>query len=559
MILVPRRLVTSVTKSLNVQLGSDVDTPTAWAVVVEDTEGNEPTGHTVAVDSDGVLTGQLPQGEYGLQLTATLPDSTTEHGSLVVESVRDLTVRYDDVEAPVGSLVPLAPRLWNHRRPVTFRDVGLGADDVLDTATGAVTIKADVDREATVSVIDDRGEAALGTISVKATANTVAASFRTSRRYVAAGDSIFEPVTVTGGTGPYVLTFEAAPDWALLEEAEVRGVVAEGGLIRVKATDAAGNSDTADIWLEVEQAPGLFLTIPSLDGPGNRKMPEGVRCIVEGGTAPFAFTLEDGPAGLTLDGETGEFGGDRPPLAGSYPVRVSVLDDAGQRAFASRVMEVPTPVFAITFEDIVVQANTLVRRQPTANAPVLRWSKESGPDVALRSIVRGTGQRTCALQSAGIGAPSLRRGAERPGGPEGRESPSPGPGSRVHHSRRPCATRYCGLRQHGRDQLRRRLDGQEDVRPRVAERQQFRARVLGGSGLDGHGRDALGGSGHQDCGLGPGYLHRDAHHPGRPEGWLFVRQCPWDVAILRRPQQRHGEHLGGQRAVDSRSATAPRP
>ena len=390
MILVPRRLVTSVTKSLNVQLGSDVDTPTAWAVVVEDTEGNEPTGHTVAVDSDGVLTGQLPQGEYGLQLTATLPDSTTEHGSLVVESVRDLTVRYDDVEAPVGSLVPLAPRLWNHRRPVTFRDVGLGADDVLDTATGAVTIKADVDREATVSVIDDRGEAALGTISVKATANTVAASFRTSRRYVAAGDSIFEPVTVTGGTGPYVLTFEAAPDWALLEEAEVRGVVAEGGLIRVKATDAAGNSDTADIWLEVEQAPGLFLTIPSLDGPGNRKMPEGVRCIVEGGTAPFAFTLEDGPAGLTLDGETGEFGGDRPPLAGSYPVRVSVLDDAGQRAFASRVMEVPTPVFAITFEDIVVQANTLVRRQPTANAPVLRWSKESGP--AWLSVVSSGGQ-----------------------------------------------------------------------------------------------------------------------------------------------------------------------
>ena len=371
MILAPERIVLELGVPLGVQLGSDIAVPTAWAVAGSD---------DAAITDSGLLLGTLDAGDHLLRVTATLPDGTTEHESIVVHVPDGFAVEYPEVSGPVNTFLTVTPNAYGATAPIAYSDVGLGPDDTVDPVTGALRVLLDTERTGYVSGLDAAGRTSLAAVRISPVVSPVRASFASPTIRATVGDTLYEDISAVGGRGPYTYSFVGAPEWAALEGNRLTGIVESNGLIRVRVTDADGNTGDADLWLDVQEAPSFFLTIPSLDGGEGIDIPDGVGCSVQGGTTPFAFTLLEGPPLLTLDSTTGVFGGSRPPAEGEYPVRVQVVDANGLRAVAQRPMNVSGPEFALTLADITGAAGSVISEQPTANRAVSVWAKQSGPD-----------------------------------------------------------------------------------------------------------------------------------------------------------------------------------
>ncbi|WP_305074385.1 fibronectin type III domain-containing protein [Micromonospora okii] len=140
-------------------------------------------------------------------------------------------------------------------------------------------------------------------------------------------------LTVTRGVPPFVWSVQsgALPPGLTVRSTDgtLSGIPTTAGNFPfvVRVVDSAGNHGSRLVVLTVNRAPDLR------DDPlplGEVGAAYSDQFIVEGGTAPFSWSLAAGslPPGLTLDPATGLLSG-RPTAGGAYPMTVRVTDALG--------------------------------------------------------------------------------------------------------------------------------------------------------------------------------------------------------------------------------------
>ncbi|MEU4338486.1 fibronectin type III domain-containing protein [Micromonospora lupini] len=143
-------------------------------------------------------------------------------------------------------------------------------------------------------------------------------------------------LTVNGGTGPFAWSVSAGslppgvtvnPSTGLLS-----GTPTLGGnySFTVRVVDSFGQAATRTVALGITPSPTLTFPPPP---PGQVGVPYSTQLTVNGGTAPFVWSVSAGalPPGLTLIESTGLLSG-TPTTAGSSSFTVRVVDAAGQQA-----------------------------------------------------------------------------------------------------------------------------------------------------------------------------------------------------------------------------------
>ncbi len=150
------------------------------------------------------------------------------------------------------------------------------------------------------------------------------------------GATYSDPLTVVGGTGPFV--------WSISAGALPAGVTlaAGSGLLSgtptaagtypftVRVVDASGQSATQSLSIVVAPAPSLTFGNPPNGQVANAYSQQ---LTVSGGTGPFAWSVSAGslPPGLSLAPGTGLLAG-TPTTPGLYSFTVRVVDSFGQSA-----------------------------------------------------------------------------------------------------------------------------------------------------------------------------------------------------------------------------------
>ncbi|WP_433372608.1 putative Ig domain-containing protein [Streptosporangium sp. CA-115845] len=150
------------------------------------------------------------------------------------------------------------------------------------------------------------------------------------------------PLTVTGGTAPYVWSVSAGslPPGLTLNTSTglLSGTPTAGGAysFSVKVLDAMNQSSTRTVSLTIAALPTFTFTTPPAGQVG---VSYSVPLTVSGGTAPYVWSVSAGslPPGLTLNTSTGLLSG-TPTTTGSYPVTFQVVDAAGLAATQSATL-----------------------------------------------------------------------------------------------------------------------------------------------------------------------------------------------------------------------------
>ena len=154
-----------------------------------------------------------------------------------------------------------------------------------------------------------------------------------------AGVAYSDPLTVTGGTGPFAWSVSAGSLPPGLTLSPPTGVLsgtpsAAGSYsFTVKVTDAGGQSATEATTVVIAARPALSFTAPP---SGQVGVAYSDTLTVTGGTGPFAWSVPAGslPPGLTLGPSSGVLSG-TPAAAGSYAFTVQVTDADGVTATES--------------------------------------------------------------------------------------------------------------------------------------------------------------------------------------------------------------------------------
>ncbi|MEV4525440.1 fibronectin type III domain-containing protein [Streptosporangium sp. NPDC049304] len=161
------------------------------------------------------------------------------------------------------------------------------------------------------------------------------------------------PLTVTGGTTPYVWSVSAGtlpPGLTLNASTGVlSGTPTLGGTYSFTAmvTDASNVSTTRAVTLIIAAAPVLTFPAPP---NGEVSIPYSIPLTVTGGTAPYVWSITAGslPPGLTLNTSTGVLSG-TPTLGGVFSFSVKVVDALNQsstRTVSVTIAALPTFTFA---------------------------------------------------------------------------------------------------------------------------------------------------------------------------------------------------------------------
>ncbi|MEU4536425.1 putative Ig domain-containing protein [Streptosporangium sp. NPDC023825] len=141
------------------------------------------------------------------------------------------------------------------------------------------------------------------------------------------------PLTVTGGTAPYVwsITAGSLPPGLTLNTSTgvLSGTPTLGGVFSfsVRVVDAFGQSDTRTVSVTIAALPTFTFAAPP---PGQVGVAYSVPLTVSGGVAPYTWSVSAGslPPGLTLNASTGVLSG-TPTTTGNFTVTFRVVDANG--------------------------------------------------------------------------------------------------------------------------------------------------------------------------------------------------------------------------------------
>ncbi|MFG1867237.1 DUF7927 domain-containing protein [Micromonospora arborensis] len=159
-------------------------------------------------------------------------------------------------------------------------------------------------------------------------------------------------LTVNGGTGPFVWSVSAGslPPGVTLNASTglLSGTPTLGGnfSFTVRVVDSFGQAATRTVALGITASPTLTFPPPP---PGQVGVPYSTQLTVNGGTAPFVWSVSAGtlPPGLTLNPSTGLLSG-TPTTEGSSSFTVRVVDAAGQQATAPVTLVITTGPLVVT-------------------------------------------------------------------------------------------------------------------------------------------------------------------------------------------------------------------
>ncbi|MBB5476092.1 beta strand repeat-containing protein [Micromonospora parathelypteridis] len=166
------------------------------------------------------------------------------------------------------------------------------------------------------------------------------------------GIAYSDQLTVNGGTGPFVWSVSAGslPPGVTLNASTglLSGTPTLGGnfSFTVRVVDSFGQAATRTVALGITASPTLTFPPPP---PGQVGVPYSTQLTVNGGTAPFVWSVSAGtlPPGLTLNPSTGLLSG-TPTTEGSSSFTVRVVDAAGQQATAPVTLVITTGPLVVT-------------------------------------------------------------------------------------------------------------------------------------------------------------------------------------------------------------------
>ncbi len=197
-----------------------------------------------------------------------------------------------------------------------------------------------------------------------------------------AGSALDESVIVSGGTAPYSVTLSAGrlpAGLSLTEDSRISGTPTEAGSfpITLTATDSTQivpATVNADFVVTIS-SPQLSVSSNGQDGVLN--VPYSDRIVVEGGIAPYRFSLSGALAsGVQLDPETGVIDG-TPTELGDFNVSITVVDST-----------------------VGIPGTLTSPYRLTINGPTLQMTPAAG---GLPVGTAGVGYRQAFIASGGIG------------------------------------------------------------------------------------------------------------------------------------------------------------
>jgi large repetitive protein len=292
-----------------------------------------------------------------LAVTGLLLAACTDggQGPVVPEPVEAVVIEPDSVELVVGGSQALGVavhgrngRVLEGRTIIWTMDVGGvvsldGAGVVTGLAEGVVTLTAASEGKsgrATVVVRPDGGQGDPVTIRTDNIAEAIE------------GQAYGQQLEATGGSGGYswVLAAGSLPAGLALSPAGmVSGTPVAPGTssFRVRATDSAGRSATADLSIPVVQALAVH-TWALPDAEVGEDYAAALQAV--GGRGTLTWSLSGDAASWLTVSPTGALSG-RPTAAGSAAVTVAVADESGQQATRPLTIVVRAPL-AVAASDL---------------------------------------------------------------------------------------------------------------------------------------------------------------------------------------------------------------
>ena len=312
----------------------------------------------LVLSSNGTLSGTPTRaGIYTLpiQITDAAAVLTTVNASLRINSPSGLTFTSTPPSGNAGSLYDFtfagqggtAPYSWD----IQFGGGTLPSGLTLTSAgrlSGTPTVPGVY--PIVVRLTDANGSSFQSMFSLQINANT----FSISTSSLAGGFSnvpYSQTISAVGGTPPYsfgLLSGTLPLGLTISSSGLISGVPSASGAFNffLRATDNMNAAAQASFSITITGT-GPRILVSSLP-TGILSQPYAGSLIVQGGTAPYIFSLVSGllPAGLTLNNNGGLSG--TPATSGVFPVTVRATDAAGQTTQLDLILNINSSTFGFT-------------------------------------------------------------------------------------------------------------------------------------------------------------------------------------------------------------------
>jgi prepilin-type N-terminal cleavage/methylation domain-containing protein len=293
----------------------------------------------LAISDAGVISGKpTAAGTYVVRVIVKDNASTNDASFNWVVNALPAIPQPPDQTWDAGSVVSYQVPLTGGTPKLTWSATGLPTGLSIDPLTGII--------KGTTTVF---GAAAVATVKVGVTdsfGQTSSATFKWNTKVAVQYPNATTPIALTkgtayngsvvaaGGSGSYTFSSPSLPPGLTMATSGlVTGTVTSGTryLITVNVRDSLGATNSTVVPVNVTVGSGLRVTTPALSAP-DRSSAKGTAlsftAVATGGTTPYTWSVQNLPAGLSLNASTGAITG-TPSTVGTYVVNLTVTDKTG--------------------------------------------------------------------------------------------------------------------------------------------------------------------------------------------------------------------------------------